>query len=100
MEKRRTLMEKWEYWTGFLWADIENEGAKELIKKIWTDWREPPRNAPQTMIPQLNNFGEAGWELVHMEPVRRVGRIDYRVYFSGEEGSNVYFCVFKRRVAP
>jgi len=95
-------MEKWEYWTGFLWAHIENEGAKELIKKSWPNWKNPPKYAPQTMIPQLNNFGEAGWELVHMEPVRRVGQ-NYDVYFSSGGGlaeinwSNAYFCVFKRR---
>ena len=100
-------MEKWEYWTGFLWADIENEGAEELLKKmkIRKGLRDLPRCAPQTMIPQLNNFGEAGWELVHMEPVRRIGQ-NYDVYFSSGGGlgetnwSNVYFCVFKRRVAP
>jgi len=89
-------MEKWEYWTGFLWANIESEGAREFIKKRWPDWKNPPKHAPQTMIPKLNNFGEEGWELVHMEPVALVGG-SYDILFGGPDWSNAYFCVFKRR---
>jgi hypothetical protein len=98
MSIRRTLMEKWEYWTGFLWANIENEGARELIKKRWPDWKNPPKYAPQTMIPALNNFGEQGWELVHMEPVAGVVGVNYDMaFFDKAEWSNAYFCVFKCR---
>lgn len=90
-------MEQWEYWTGFLWADIATTGVKEYLKNRWPDWK-PPKYAPQTMIPELNSFGEKGWELVHMEPVR-IGS-NYDVASDGELGiyySNIYFCVFKRR---
>jgi hypothetical protein len=94
-------MEKWEYWTTFLWASTENPGALEHLKKKYPDWN-PPKFAPQTMMPELNSFGETGWELVHLEPVRAVGK-NYDVYFasggdvSHTNWSNVYFCVFKRR---
>jgi hypothetical protein len=94
-------MEQWEYWTGFLWANIENKGARELIKQRWPDWN-PPKFAPQTLIPDLNAFGEEGWELVHMEPVRVVGDNNDILFASGGEvglrnWSHVYLCVFKRR---
>jgi hypothetical protein len=65
-------MERWDYWTGFFHASIENKGARELIRQRWQDWN-PPKFAPQTLIPDLNAFGEQGWELVHMEPVAGVG---------------------------
>jgi uncharacterized protein YbdZ (MbtH family) len=95
-------MEQWEYWTAFVWADIEHQGAAEYIKKKWPDWN-PAKYAPQTMIPELDGYGEAGWELVHMEPIQSVGP-NGDVGFptgGGSAGttrySNVYFCVFKRK---
>jgi hypothetical protein len=48
------------------------------------------------MIPQLNKLGKEGWELVHMEPVPRVGGKE-DVQFDQYSWSNTYFCVFKRR---
>ena len=102
-EKERTAMpaEKWEYWSGFLWADIEDKNVKEFIQQRWPDWKKPPRFTPQAMMPALNVFGEQGWELVHMEPVAAVGEKG-DVLFGGAPGrpyswSNAYFCVFKRR---
>lgn len=93
-------MEKWEYWSGFLWAHVDTPGVREYLKRRYPDW-SPPRNAPQAMIPQLNEFGEEGWELVHMEPVAEVGK-NYDVFFAGQDfrWSNTYFCVFKRRIQP
>jgi hypothetical protein len=93
-------MEQWEYWTTFLWANIENQGALEFVQKKFPDWKSA-KFAPQTMMPQLDRFGEKVWELVHLEPVRAVGK-NMDVFFSsgGEishtDWSNVYFCVFKR----
>jgi hypothetical protein len=95
-------MIKWEYLTKFIWAHLDNEGAEELIKQSWPKWN-PPEYAPQTMIPELDAWGENGWELVHMEPVPKVGK-NYDVGFVHSEAaglggitwSNVYFCVFKR----
>jgi len=91
-------MDKWEYLTQFIWADIENKGAREYIQKTWPNW-QPQRFSPQTTIPELNKLGEEGWELIHMEPVPEVGDnhdvgFDHRNNFT--TWSNVYFCVFKR----
>jgi len=92
-------MEQWEYWTGFLWANIETKGVIEYVKNRWPNWF-PAKYAPQTMIPELDGLGEKGWELVHMEPVPGVGN-NYEVRFQSETSgyvwSNTYFCVFKRR---
>ncbi len=95
-------MEQWEYMTRFTYAHIDNDGAKEYLEQIFPNWQNPPKFAPQTMVPSLNSWGVEGWELVHMQPVMSVGK-NGDVGFSGGNGpayhwSNVYFCVFKRRV--
>ena len=93
--------EKWEYMPRFCYAHIETEGVKEFLKQRWPNWKNPPMYTPQTMIPDLNRWGEDGWELVHMEPVPSVGgKGDVGFPIGGTGGtswSNVYFCVFKRR---
>ncbi len=90
-------MEKWEYRTMFLCADIENPGARECIQEVRPSWQDPPKYTPETMMPQLNKIGERGWELVHMEPVS-IDK-DGRIQFASEYGlsTRCYFCVFKRR---
>lgn len=91
-------MEEWEYWPCFLHADVNEAGVREYLKQRLPDW-DPPQFAAQTLIPDLNKFGKKGWELVHMEPVARVGD-NGDVLFPGDTRlwSNGYFCVFKRRV--
>jgi hypothetical protein len=93
------MEEKWEYLTKFICASIENQGAREYIQGAWPDW-QPAKYSPETMIPELNDYGDRGWELVHMEPVGAVGK-NRDVGFVAGQGiplwSNVYFCVFKRR---
>jgi hypothetical protein len=98
--RKEKKMDQWEYWTGFLFADIENDGAKDLLKKRWPNWKAP-KHAPQTIMPELNAFGEKGWELVHMQPVPGLDK-DNAVYFgagnlASSTNSSVYFCVLKRR---
>jgi hypothetical protein len=48
------------------------------------------------MIPELDELGAAGWELVHMEPVPKVGGKGDVLFGSVPRWSNDYFCVFKR----
>ena len=95
------MQEKWEYLTKLIWASIENEGAKEYLRQTWPDW-QAAKYAPETMIPELNTYGDRGWELVHMEPVGAVGKNRNVGFVAGEampRWSNAYFCVFKRRRA-
>jgi len=48
-------------------------------------------------MPELNKLGEEGWELVHMEPVAKVGNKGDVLIGPNYRWSNIYFCVFKRR---
>lgn len=90
-------MEKWEYLSTFVSANMGSAGVKQYLKQNRPDLNKLPRFAPEAMLPELNTFGEQGWELVHMQPVPRGKKGD--ILFSGEDRkwSNVYFCVFKRR---
>jgi hypothetical protein len=92
------MADKWEYWTTFLHADAEKQ--EEYLRQHWPSGK-PPQYAPQAMIPDLNELGEQGWELVHMEPVGGVGNkgdVSFtRGYGTMTVWSNAYFCVFKRR---
>jgi hypothetical protein len=94
-----SMEEKWEYLTKFIWASIENEGAREYLQGAWPGW-QPAKYSPETMIPELNAYGDKGWELVHMEPVGAAGKNRDVGFIAGEaipRWSNVYFCVFKRK---
>lgn len=95
--------ETWEYMTRFVRAHIDNPGAREFLKETFPNWTDPPKFAPETMMPLLNKLGAKGWELVHMEPVRAVGKNDDVLFQSGgdiasRDWSNTYFCVFKRKI--
>lgn len=91
-------MEHWEYLPTFIEANAQDKEVKEYLKRRMPDVKRPPRYAPESMMPQLNELGEQGWELVHMEPVARVGKKGDVLFESiGRQWSNVYFCVFKRR---
>jgi hypothetical protein len=94
MEKRS----KWEYLTRFLFANADNDGAMEYYLRNWPG-EKPKKYAPETMIPELNELGGQGWELVHMQPIGGVGKNRDVGFVAGEampRWSNSYFCVFKR----
>jgi hypothetical protein len=94
------MAEKWQYYTTFLYADAERQ--RDFLQGKWPDW-QPPQYTPESMIPELDELGAEGWELVHMEPVGGVGKkgdVSFtRGYGSMTVWSNAYFCVFKRRRA-
>jgi len=60
-----------------------------------------PRYTPYALQPQLDAFGEQGWELVTMQPVVIGGNGD--VLISRENGRGLgewahnYLCTFKKR---
>lgn len=93
-----TSVQRWEYLTRFMYANIENKYAQEYLRIRKPDL-EFAKYSPETMIPELNELGELGWELVHMEPVGAVGKNEDVGFVAGEaipRWSNSYFCVFKR----
>lgn len=95
------VREKWEYTSVFVHAHIDNEGAKDYIKSRWPQWDGPKKYSPETLIPELDRFGQDGWELVSMEPVMVGGNHDI-AFISGmgapTRWSNIYFCAFKRKL--
>lgn len=91
-------MEQWEYWPTYLEAKANKKEMKEYLKSKVPDLKRPPKFMVESLMPQLNEMGEQGWELVHMEPVPGLDNRG-RARFGGREWSNVYFCVFKRRRA-
>jgi hypothetical protein len=90
-------MEQWEYWPTYFEAKANKKEMREYLKsKIPGLKRRPPKFMVESLMPELNEMGEQGWELVHMEPVPSLGKKG-DVLFGSREWSNVYFCVFKRR---
>jgi hypothetical protein len=87
-------MEQWEYFTTFLEANAKDKDVQQFIEQTFD--KKPKRHSPEAMIPDLNKLGIQGWELIHMEPVPRVGGKE-DVQFDSNSWSSVYFCVFKRR---
>ena len=91
-------MAKWEYLTRFIKADAKSAEAKAFLKQYRPNWKNPPVYTPEAMMPELDSLGDQGWELVHMEPVARVGKkADILCQGAGSEWSSTYFCVFKRQ---
>ena len=88
-------MERWEYTTTILAADINTDDVRATIDDLLRG-RRPPKPTPETLIPLLNAFGEDGWELVSLEPIVAVD--DHPVIASS--GKNLYLTVFKRRKLP
>lgn len=85
--------ERWEYWTGFLWAYADDEKAK---RDDWASGERLPKYSPQALIPDLDALGAQGWELVHMEPVVVGDNHDVLMLDTMRTWTNSYFCVFKR----
>lgn len=88
-------MAQWEYLTLFLEAKVHKEDAENLKKRF--DKKRLPKYTPESMIPELDQLGAAGWELVHMEPVPKVGGKGDILFHGAPRWSNRYFCVFKRQ---
>jgi len=91
-------IEKWEYQLRILYADITHQGVTEYLKKQYPDWK-PSRYSPEALEKYMDEQGERGWELVHMEPIYGSGN-NADIYWQGGAVpgySHAYFCVFKRR---
>lgn len=89
-------MEQWEYLTTFIEANVRTEATRSFLKQRFPGRKKMPRFAPESMMPELDKLGEQGWELVHMEPVAKVGGKGDVLFAVGPRWSNRYFCVFKR----
>jgi hypothetical protein len=90
-------MQRWEYLTKFVVAIVQNVDAGSLYSEL-LEGENLPRYSPLTMIPELNQLGEKGWELVHMQPVFIGSNHDILLIEGGgmKRWATNYFCVFKR----
>lgn len=88
-------MEQWEYLTKIMTAEATKKEIKQYLKDR-LNVEKPARFTPEALLPQLNDLGAQGWELVQLDPVTRVNRKG-KLFFANESWTNVYFCVFKRR---
>src|SRR5689334_5077950 len=89
------MTEKWEYMTRFFEASASKKEIRSYIKETFA--KKARRYSPEAMIPDLNKLGEEGWEIIHMEPVARVGGKEDVLFDADYRWSNTYFCVLKRR---
>ena len=88
-------MDRWEYFTTFIEANMANAGVAHSAEIPPGDH---PAYSPFALIPELNGLGAKGWELIHMEPVS-IGR-NHDVVLPDAQAmkwGRHYFCVFKRR---
>jgi len=93
-------VEKWEYRTAILHANVGDKGVKEYLKQRWPNWN-PPQYAPQALISAMNDYGEQGWELVSFENVYTGNNWDIAHPHGGGGNwaySNAYLLAFKRRI--
>ncbi len=90
-------MQKWEYLTRFIEANLQNQEPNSPYSEL-VDAENLPKFSPLAMIPELNQLGEKGWELVHMEPVIIGKNHDVLILEGGgmKRWATNYFCVFKR----
>ena len=59
-----------------------------------------PKYSVYTLIPQLNEYGRKGWELISIEPVQIGKKGDLRYCdTAGGQWTYSYFATFKRRTS-
>lgn len=91
-------MQRWEYATTVLYAHIDVEDVKAVLQETRPDWETLPVHHVATLEPQLNKWGQKGWEIVHIEPLNEVGsKGDLGFNFQDYKSWRRYFfCLFKR----
>ncbi len=90
-------MEQWEYLPTYIEANAKKKEIREYLIQNIPGLKRPHRYMVEAIMPELNAYGEQGWELIHMEPVGRVAKNGRVLLGAAWRWSNVYFCVFKRR---
>jgi hypothetical protein len=91
-------MQSWEYHVTLLYADAEKQRA--YLYQRWPNYR-PDKNAPEALIPALNDMGAGGWEVISIQPVLAGKNSDILIHSGTDPNhwSAWYLCAFKRPVA-
>lgn len=89
-------MEKWEYYTTFIEAAMDEV---DTMTEGMIPVGDHAKYSPYATMPELNRLGEKGWELISMEPVI-IGRNEDVLIHPNNiiYWGRTYFCVFKRRI--
>jgi hypothetical protein len=90
-------VDKWEYTSIVIEVDIHKPGAREYIKKGWLDIEKILEYSWRTLNPILDELGEAGWELIHIEPLSFGSQMDIWPLGHGLSIVHSYRCVLKRK---
>ena len=88
-------METWEYFTTTLITNTERVAVpiSDEIPNV-----AHPKYSVHTLIPQLNELGNRGWELISIEPVQEGKNGDLRTCDAASgQWTYTYFAAFKRR---
>ncbi len=97
---------KWKYWSTVLEADAKKQA--DFFKTLTSNNPTKPDPAafqPEALIPELDEMGKKGWELVSIQPVilgRNADVFNYAGFtITGlQRGwTNIYLCVFKTNAA-
>jgi hypothetical protein len=86
-------MESWEHLVVVLIADIDNAGAMEYLAGMYPGWNLPVYT-PESLTPDLNAYGQEGWELLSLQPVGLAE--DGKV--TPDASTNIYLTVFRRQL--
>ena len=86
--------EHWEYLTEVI--ESTTKAQADFISERYPGVTLP-KYAVVALMPRLNQLGEAGWELMHIEPVKVGTNGDMQISNPNPMYSPSYFCVFKRR---
>jgi len=97
-------MERWEYFCEVVEADMSVAGVKEHVRAKARGFENSPRYSPVALTLRMDIWGDQGWELVHMEPIPKVGGNHDIGYYESVRSMNpnfynwsrAYFCVYKR----
>jgi hypothetical protein len=87
-------MESWEHLVVVLTVDLDsNPGAMEYLAGMYPGWI-PPVYWPESLTPDLNAYGQEGWELLSLQPVGLAE--DGKV--APDASANNYLAVFRRQL--
>src|SRR5437660_1660692 len=90
--------ERWEYLAEVVTADAYADPASTYLQEVQPDW-SPPRHTPAALIPQLNLRGEAGWELVSLQPISANDAASILIQGTTLYRNNgAFLCAWKRRL--
>jgi hypothetical protein len=94
-------MQQWDYLSLFLESNIAPY-RKELQERF--PGEHPSQYSPLALIPQLEEFGHKGWELITCHPYSVGDNSDVLTHRTSAANNstwtNLYFCVFKRPKEP